>query len=121
MLDETMQINFAQVPELPGCFMLALEGDLDSFNAQDLIKFVQNMFEKEGLLHLVADFSKLRYINSTGLGAILRISKMLLSKKGSFGIVGPNENVFEVIEIVGANRLLKIYETKEEALASLKS
>jgi anti-anti-sigma regulatory factor len=36
-------------------------------------------------------------------------------------IVGPNENVFEIIEIVGANKLLYIYQTKEEALNSLKS
>jgi anti-anti-sigma factor len=121
MLNETMQVTSSPIAEFQGCFLLTLEGDLDSLNAQDLIKFVQEMSEKDGLLHLIADFSKLRYINSTGLGAILRISKMLLSKKGSFGIVGPNESVYEIIEIVGANKLLKIYKTKEEALEPLKS
>jgi len=119
MLDETMQITSSPIAEHPGCFLLVLEGDLDSSNAQDVVKHVQNMSENDGLEHLVVDFSKLRYINSTGLGAILRISKMLLSKKGSFGIVGPNENVFEIIEIVGANKLLKIYSTKEEAIEDL--
>jgi len=120
MLEETLHIESTAVPQQPGCFLMTLEGDLDSSNAQDTIKFVQNMHDNEGLLHLVADFSKLRYINSTGLGAILRISKTLLSKEGSFKIVNPNENVFEVIEIVGANRLLNIYQSKEEALDSLK-
>jgi anti-anti-sigma factor len=120
MLDETVQISSLPIEEQPGCFLLMLEGDLDSSNAQEFIKFVQNLHENEGLMHLVADFSKLRYINSTGLGSILRISKMLIAKKGSFKIASPNENVFEIIKIVGANKLLDIYQTKEEALESLK-
>ena len=120
MLEDTLNIESSPVPEQPGCFLVALEGDLDSSNAQDFIRFVQNLSE-EGLVHLIADFSKLRYINSTGLGTILKVSKMLISKQGSFRIASPNENVFEVIEIVGANRLLSIYGTKEEALESLKN
>jgi anti-anti-sigma factor len=82
---------------------------------------VQDLSKQDGLVHLVADFSKLRYINSTGLGAILRISKMLISKEGSFRIASPNESVFEIIEIVGANKLLNVYPTREEALESLKN
>jgi anti-anti-sigma factor len=121
MLEETLHIESSPIHGHAGCFLLSFEGDLDSSNAQEVIRFVQNMSETQGLVHLLADFSKLRYINSTGLGAILRISKTLISKQGSFKIANPNENVFEVIEIVGANRLLSIYQTKEEALDSLKN
>nr|AGS54266.1 anti-sigma-factor antagonist [uncultured bacterium contig00092] len=121
MLEETLKIASSPLEEQPGCFLLTLEGELDSSNAQDVIKYVLNMIENDGLKNLIADFAKLRYINSTGLGAILRISKTLSAKNGNFMIVGPNENVFEIIEIVGANKLLYIYQTKEEALNSLKS
>jgi len=120
MLEETIQITSSPIAEKPDCFLLTLEGDLDSSNAQDIIKYVQGL-SKDGLVHLVADFSKLRYINSTGLGAILRISKMLISREGSFRIANPNESVFEIIEIVGANKLLNVYQTMEEALESLKN
>jgi anti-anti-sigma factor len=120
MLEETIQMTSSPITEQPDCFLLTLEGDLDSSNAQDIIKYVQGL-SKNGLVHLVADFSKLRYINSTGLGAILRISKMLISKEGSFRIANPNESVFEIIEIVGANKLLNVYQTMEEALESLKN
>jgi anti-anti-sigma factor len=120
MLEETIQITSSPIAEHSDCFLLTLEGDLDSSNAQDIIKYVQGL-SKNGSVHLVADFSKLRYINSTGLGAILRISKMLISKEGSFRIASPNESVFEIIEIVGANKLLNVYQTMEEALESLKN
>jgi len=120
MLEETIQITSSPIAGQPNCFLVTLEGDLDSSNAQDMIKYVQGL-SKDSLVHLVADFSKLRYINSTGLGAILRISKMLISKEGSFRIANPNESVFEIIEIVGANKLLNVYPTMEEALESLKN
>ncbi|MDR3002264.1 MAG: STAS domain-containing protein [Fibromonadaceae bacterium] len=121
MLDETLQMTSSPIAEQPGCFLLTLEGDLDSSNAQEVTKFVQNLSEKEGLMHLVADFSNLRYINSTGLGTILRISKMLVGKKGTFKIANPNDNVYEIIEIVGANKLLEVYPTKEAALSALEA
>jgi anti-anti-sigma factor len=121
MLEESIQITSSPIEEQPGCFLLALEGELDSSNAQSVMKYAQTMIENNSLTCLIADFSKLRYINSTGLGAILRISKMLLEKKSTFIIAAPNEDVFEIIEIVGANKLLNIYLTKEEALNSLKS
>jgi len=120
MLEDTIQITSSPIANQTGCFLLTLEGDLDSSNAQDIIKYVQGL-SKNAPLHLVADFSKLRYINSTGLGAILRISKMLVSREGSFRIANPNESVFEIIEIVGANKLLNVYQTMEEALESLKN
>jgi len=120
MLEDTIQITSSPITGQPNCFLLTLEGDLDSSNAQDIIKHVQGL-SKEGLVHLVADFSKLRYINSTGLGAILRISKMLISNEGTFKIASPNESVFEIIEIVGANKLLNVYQSMEEALESLKN
>lgn len=119
MLEETIKATSSPIVGKPGCFLLNLEGDLDSSNAQEIIKYVQNMFASDGLVHLVADFAKLRYINSTGLGVILKISKMLSTKEGSFRIANPNESVFEIIEIVGASKLLVIYKTLEEAIASL--
>lgn len=120
MLEETIKIESSPISELKNSFLITLDGDLDSSNAQDLIKFVQKITDNKGIVHLVVDFSKLRYINSTGLGAILRLTKMLNASKGSFKIASPNENVFEIIEIVGANKLLDVYQTKDEAIASLK-
>jgi anti-anti-sigma factor len=120
MLEDTLNITSSPIAERPGCFLLTLEGDLDSSNATGLAQLIKDLCDKEGLVHLVMDFSKLRYINSTGLGTILKISKTLATLGGSFKIASPDENVFEVIEIVGASKLLNVYQTKEEALASLK-
>ena len=68
---------------------------------------------------MVADFSRLRYINSTGLGALLFVNKKVKCVGGVFKVANVNENVLEIIEIIGADQLLEIHKTLEEALASL--
>jgi len=93
-------------------------GDLDATNVQTVLEKICNLFN-EGKIHIVADFAKLRYVNSTGLGILLHLSKSAKEKAGSFKIANVNENVFEIVEIIGATSLLEIYDTVEEAVASL--
>jgi anti-anti-sigma factor len=93
-------------------------GDLDATNVETVLEKIVNFFN-EGKIHLVVDFTKLRYVNSTGLGILLHLSKSAKEKSGSFKIAKVNENVFEIIEIIGATSLLEIYDTVDEAIASL--
>ena len=93
-------------------------GDLDATNAQTVLEKVGSLFSK-GKVLIVADFSRLRYVNSTGLGILLHLNKSAKEKSGSFKIANVNENVFEIVEIIGATSILEIYDTVEEAVASL--
>ena len=98
--------------------LIRFVGDLDATNVETVLEKICNLFN-EGKIQLVVDFKKLRYVNSTGLGILLHLSKSAKEKAGSFKIANVNENVFEIIEIIGATSLLEIYDTVEEALASL--
>ncbi len=98
--------------------LIRFVGDLDATNVETVLEKICNLFN-EGKVLIVADFKKLRYVNSTGLGILLHLSKSAKEKGGSFKIANVNENVFEIIEIIGATSLLDIYDTIDEALASL--
>lgn len=99
--------------------LIRFVGDLDATNVETVLEKICNLFN-EGKVLILADFKKLRYVNSTGLGILLHLSKSAKEKGGSFKIANVNENVFEIIEIIGATSLLEIYDTVDEALASLK-
>ena len=73
----------------------------------------------DGQINVIADFKKLRYVNSTGLGILLHFSKSAKEKGGCFKIADVNENVYEIIEIIGAMSLLEIYDDVNEAIESL--
>ncbi|HON11488.1 MAG: STAS domain-containing protein [Fibrobacter sp.] len=93
-------------------------GDLDATNVETVLEKVCSLLN-EGINNLVADFQKLRYVNSTGLGILLHFSKSAKEKGGSFKIANINENVYEIIEIIGATSLLEIYDELDEAIAAL--
>ncbi|MCU0609244.1 MAG: STAS domain-containing protein [Chitinispirillaceae bacterium] len=99
--------------------MIHFIGDLDATNVETVLEKIVGLFNA-GKVHLVSDFKKLRYVNSTGLGILLHLSKSAREKSGSFKMANVNENVFEIIEIIGATSLLEIYDSVEEAVASLK-
>jgi anti-sigma B factor antagonist len=98
--------------------VVEFDGDLDSTNVESTLDKV-NAIYGEGNVNIVADFSKLRYVNSTGLGILLHISKTAKNSRCTFKIAKVNDNVFEIIEIIGANTLLDLYDTIEDALQSL--
>ncbi|MFA6623116.1 MAG: STAS domain-containing protein [Fibrobacteraceae bacterium] len=119
MNEKQMLLTIEPVKDHPAARLLRFSGDLDSTNAETVTATVQNLLQ-QGARDLVADFSKLRYINSTGLGALLFANKKTKEAGGSIKLAAVNENVFEIIEIIGANTLLDIYRTLEDAYAALK-
>lgn len=98
--------------------LLRFVGDLDSTNVEATSNRIIALLQ-ENVTILVADFSRLRYINSTGLGALLFVNKKVKEVGGVFKVANVNENVLEIIEIIGADQLLEIHKTLEDALASL--
>ncbi len=111
-------LNIETIENFPRARLLRFVGDLDSTNAEETSNRMVALLS-ENVTILVADFSRLRYINSTGLGALLFVNKKFHEAGGVFKVANVNENVLEIIEIIGADQLLEIHKTLEDALASL--
>jgi len=113
-----IELEFLPVENFDSVNLVKFNGDLDATNVEDV---VEKIFAKmnNGVSQLIADFSKLRYVNSTGLGILLHFSKAAKEKEGFFKICCINENVYEIIDIIGATTLLEIYDTTADAVASI--
>lgn len=118
MEDKHIKLDIEDMPGKADTKLIHFDGDLDSTNVETTLEVITNLFH-EGVVNLVADFKKLRYVNSTGLGILLHISKTAKEREGHFKIAEVNENVYEIIEIIGANTLLDIYDSVEDAFNSL--
>ncbi len=113
-----LSLKIEDIKEKNNAKMISFIGDLDATNVEDILENISSLMN-EGFVNIVADFSKLRYVNSTGLGIILHFSKVAKEKGGSFKIANVNENVYEIIDIIGATTLLDIFENVTEAVQSL--
>jgi len=111
-------ITFKDIAGKPDAKIVEFVGDLDATNVENVLEKIVALMN-DGFIHIVADFEKLRYVNSTGLGILLHFSKMAKEKGGCFKIANVNEHVYEIIEIIGATTLLEIYENVEEAVSAL--
>lgn len=119
-MDTQIELQISDLDNVPHGKLIKFMGDLDATNVESTLDQVTKLI-KDGYVKIVADFRNLRYVNSTGLGILLHFSKTAKEKSGCFKIANVNDNVYEIIEIIGANTLLDIYDNVEEAMSSLQA
>ncbi len=120
MQQTRLELNIKAVTNSDTVQIIEFNGDLDATNVEDVVEKVFACMNN-GSAELIADFTKLRYVNSTGLGILLHFCKSAKEKNGYFKICNVNENVFEIIDIIGATTLLEIHDTIDDPLASIQS
>lgn len=117
-MQSQIELRYEEIKGNPKAKMIRFIGDLDATNVENVVEEIFNLLN-DGFIYIIADFEKLRYVNSTGLGILLHFSKSAKEKNGCFKIANVNENVYEIIEIIGATTLLDIYDELDEAINSL--
>ena len=117
-MESQIELTFEDIRGKQGAKLIRFIGDLDATNIELVLEKVFSLFN-EGINIIIADFKLLRYVNSTGLGILLHCSKTAKEKGGCFKIANINENVYEIIEIIGATTLLEIYDDLDEAISAL--
>lgn len=89
--------------------------------SQDLKrKIYENTFEK-GYKKVLLDFSKTKYIDSTGLGIIVAIHKQSLMNAGAAAIINLDNNIKSLFKMTALDRILNIFDDEESAVGFLKT
>jgi anti-anti-sigma factor len=117
-MESHIDLEYEDIKSFGNAKLVKFIGDLDATNVETVLEKILNVLN-DGFVHIIADFTQLRYVNSTGLGILLHFSKLAKEKGGSFKIAKVNENVYEIIEIIGATSLLEIYDEVDEAIKAL--
>ncbi len=110
-------MSFSQTKDASGVAVLQVEGQLIVGNRQELKELVQTALDK-GERRLLIDFSRTGYIDSSGLGALVSISKKIREAGGELRLSGLNEDLRSLFELTKLDTLFAIAETPQQALAS---
>ena len=70
---------------------------------------------------LVLDLSCLRFVDSSGLGAMLSCLRQLSAKSGDLKLCGMSKQVRALFELVRMHRSFDIYGTKDEAVGAFQT
>ena len=110
-------MSFSQTKDASGVAVLQVEGQLIVGNRQELKELVQAALD-QGERRLLIDFSRSGYIDSSGLGALVSISKKIREAGGELRLSGLNEDLRSLFELTKLDTLFAIAETPQQALAS---
>ena len=88
--------------------------ELDASNAGEFKHDIAPVLQANA--RLVLDLSRLRFVDSSGLGAMVSCLRQLSSKGGDLKLCGMSKQVRGLFELVRMHRIFDIYSTKEEAV-----
>ncbi len=97
--------------------LVEVTGRIDSSNASELGE-VLNAVLDDGALQVVIDFSGVDFMSSAGVRELVSALKRIRRSQGDIRLAEPSERVYEVLEMVGLNKIFQIYPGQAEAVGS---
>jgi anti-sigma B factor antagonist len=110
-------MGFSQTKDSSGVLLVQVDGQLIVGNRHELKDLIQAALDK-GERRLLIDFSRTGYIDSSGLGALVSISKRVREAGGELRLSGLNDDLRSLFELTKLDTLFAITETPEQALTS---
>lgn len=110
-------MGFSASTNEAGVTVVSVEGQLIVGNRQELKNLVQDALDT-GARKFLIDFSGTGYIDSSGLGALVSISKKIREQGGELRLAELNEDLRSLFELTKLDTLFAISDSGDEALAS---
>ena len=98
--------------------VFTFKGQLDAFSEKQFKTFVTNNLKNES--PFVIDLSKIDFLDSSGLGALVQTAKECQKLKLGFSVVG-NSRVAQTIKLVRLGDFLNLRSCLDDALTFLKN
>ena len=98
--------------------VFTFKGQLDAFSEKQFKNFVTNNLKNE--LPFIIDLTKIDFLDSSGLGALVQTVKECKKLKSGFSVVG-NSRVAQTIKLVRLGDFLNLKSSLDDALLNLKN
>jgi anti-sigma B factor antagonist len=92
-----------------------LDGEININNSPDLRKAFEQII-KRNEKKVLADFSSVSYIDSSGLATLVEMFQRLKKIGGRLRFCGMDQKIKNIFEVTKLHKLFEIIDTKEEAL-----
>ncbi|MGB7981296.1 MAG: STAS domain-containing protein [Candidatus Nanopelagicales bacterium] len=96
--------------------VVSVTGEVDVFSAPDLDAELSELVAA-GSPRLVVDLSKVAFLDSTGLGVLVKALKHSREAGGWLHLVITSDRIRKIFEITGLDASIPIFDTAQDALA----
>jgi len=103
--------------EIKGSTLVALpDCEIDHHSAERLRSQIDAAYEKSSCRNIILDFSRVGFMDSSGIGMIIGRYKNAEKRGGKLYITGMNQDMGRIFGISGLAKIITRTETVEEAL-----
>ena len=99
--------------------IMVLQGKIDNTTDDEINSAFDELLEKK-MTNIILDFTKVHYLNSTGIATIMGIAKELSDDGKKTHIVNLNQDSRMMFEAIGLNRWVKYFSIVDDALKAFK-
>ena len=110
-----MQLNITEQSDI--VIIAVAEERMDAHNSGELKERMLQLFD-DGKANLVIDLSGVRFIDSSGLGALVSGFKNASAREGSLKLCNLQPQVRSMFELTRLHRVFEIYPSLDEAVGS---
>ena len=107
------------VNEVGGARLISLKGSID-ISTRERFRDVLSSLSADTRLHLILDLSRVVYVDSAGIVALLTGFRKTTAAGGSYALVSIPETVRKVMAVRGLERILAFYPNVAAALAGMR-
>lgn len=93
-----------------------LPEELDHHNCSGLKYETDLILSENYIRRIVFDFSRTRFMDSSGIGILLNRYKQMALSGGTIAIYGAGPQALRILKIGGILKLMKLYDSKEAAV-----
>ena len=92
---------------------------MDESSLETVKPQIDSVLNDTNVKYLILNLTQLSFINSKGIGYLVFIHTHLSKDQRELILAGANEEVMDVISLVGLTTIVKYFNTLEEALTGL--
>lgn len=113
-----LDISIREMESHPQAALAEMAGAIDGTTVVSFQDALEDM-KKKGVQRLVLDMSKIKYVNSTGLGSLVKYADAFKSSGGGMALIKVPAKVKIVIEMLGLHAFFEICADLDSALEAL--
>ncbi|NPV70900.1 MAG: anti-sigma F factor antagonist [Firmicutes bacterium] len=111
-----MKVDFESAGNV---LVVRVEGELDLSTAPQFRASVEHALDRTMARDCILNMKGVSFIDSSGLGAILGRYRRVTQAGGKMALCGVIQRVRPILELSGIKRIMPLYDSEKEALASL--
>ena len=100
--------------------IVRLEGELDHHHAEEIRESLDKQLEDPSIRNLILDLGNLHFMDSSGIGVFIGRYKTISKRGGQVCITNVNPQLARILEVSGLYRILKVYDTVQDAIKGIR-